>query len=189
MLETKNGGQTWDKYENNPVASKDEAAFAASSTCLRVLADDSMIIATGGSLAEVDIPNKYGSWTHHQVPIYKGHASKGAFSVAINGQNLVVVGGDYQHDKSIDSTACYSNNGGQVWHLAKKMPAGYQSCVEYINNSTLLSTGTPGSNLSTDGGLTWTKIDDTSFNVCRKAKHGNLVLLAGNDGKIAIYKL
>jgi len=188
LLETKNGGETWNKYANNPVASKDEAAFAASSTCLRVLNDDSMIIATGGSAAEVDIPNKYNSWTHHQVPIYKGHASEGAFSVAINEQNLVVVGGDYQHDKNIDSTACYSNDGGQVWHLARKMPAGYQSCVEYLNNSMLLSTGTAGSNLSTDGGVTWAKFDDTSFNVCRKAKHGKLVLLAGNGGKLAILK-
>jgi hypothetical protein len=60
--------------------------------------------------------------------------------------------------------------------------------VEYISDDTFLSTGTPGSNITTDGGKTWTKIDDTSYNVCRKAKHGGLVLLAGNGGKIGILK-
>ncbi|WP_461451060.1 YCF48-related protein [Mucilaginibacter sp.] len=187
LLETKDAGESWNNYKNNPVALTGEAAFAASSTCLRVI-NDNMVIATGGSAAEVDIPNQYGGWIHHQVPVYKGQASEGAFSIAINGQNMVVVGGDYQHDKKIDSTACYSNDGGQIWHLANIMPAGYQSCVEYINYNTLLATGTPGSNLSIDGGLTWTKFDTTSFNVCRKAKHGKLILLAGNGGKIAIYK-
>jgi len=42
---------------------------------------------------------------------------------------------------------------------------------------------------SGDGGKTWTKIDDASYNVCRKAKHGKLVLLAGNGGKIGIFKM
>jgi len=188
LLETNDSGETWSKYDNNPVALPNEAAFAASSTCLRVLDNNNIIITTGGSFAEVDISKQQSGWIHHQVPIYKGQASKGAFSVAISGQNMVVVGGDYQHDKNSDSTACYSNDDGKIWHVSKVSPTGYQSCVEYINGKELLSTGTPGSNISTDGGITWSKIDAESFNVCRRAKHGNLVLLAGNDGKIAIYK-
>jgi hypothetical protein len=61
--------------------------------------------------------------------------------------------------------------------------------VEYINDGVFLSTGTPGSNITTDGGKIWKQIDATSFNVCRKAKRGKLVLLAGNGGKIAILKM
>jgi len=65
-------------------------------------------------------------------------------------------------------------------------PAGYQSCVELIGPNTYLSTGTSGTNISRDGGKTWSKIDEKSYNVCRKAKNGKLVLLAGDGGKISI---
>jgi hypothetical protein len=101
---------------------------------------------------------------------------------------LVIVGGDYSHDKQTDSTACYSTNNEITWQLATSSPSGYQSCVEYIKDKTFLSTGTPGTNITTNSGQTWTKIDDISYNVCRKAKHGTLVLLAGNNGKIGILK-
>jgi hypothetical protein len=43
--------------------------------------------------------------------------------------------------------------------------------------------------VSTDGGTHWKQVDTNSFNVCRKAKRGNLILLAGDKGKIAIFKL
>jgi photosystem II stability/assembly factor-like uncharacterized protein len=188
MLETSDGGENWNTYDNNPIALTGEASFAASGTCLRVLPNHIIYIVTGGSTAEIDISKPDGGWNHYRIPIYKGQASKGAFSIAIGLNQLVTVGGDYQHDKLSDSTACYSIDGGSIWHLSKTPSSGYQSCVEYINGSIFLSTGTPGSNITTDGGKNWTQIDDKTFNVCRKAKYGKLILLAGNDGKIGIYK-
>jgi photosystem II stability/assembly factor-like uncharacterized protein len=100
-----------------------------------------------------------------------------------------VVGGDYQKDKRNDSTACYSTDWGATWQLAETVPSGFQSSVEYLNHDTFISTGTPGSNITIDGGKNWAKIDDTSYNVCQKAKHGKLVLLAGDRGKIGILKM
>ncbi len=187
MLETINGGETWNDYAPNPVALPNEAAFAASNTCMRITSKNKYI-ATGGLFAEVDMSNQNNQWTHYQIPVSKGKASKGAFSIAINNHKLVVVGGDYQHDTDRDSTACYSTDGGYIWHLAKVSPAGYQSCVEFINADTFLSTGTSGSNITTNNGRTWRKINNTSFNVCGSSTHKKLILLAGNDGKIAIYK-
>ena len=187
MLETINGGETWNNYTLNPVALPNEAAFAASNTCLRITSKNKYI-TTGGLFAEVDISNQNNQWTHHQIPVSKGKPSKGAFAIAINNNKLVVVGGDYQHDTNSDSTACYSTDGGDIWHLAKVPPAGYQSCVEFINAGTFLSTGTSGSNITTDNGRTWRKINNASFNVCVSSTHKKLILLAGNDGKIAIYK-
>jgi len=188
MLETKDGGETWDNYNHSPVALPGEAAFAASNTCLRITPNNNKFISTGGLFAEVDISNQNGEWTHHQILIFKGKPSKGAFSIAVNNNQLVVVGGDYQHDSNKDSTACYSIDGGDIWHLAKVPPAGYQSCVEFINAATFLSTGTSGSNITTDNGLTWRKINNASFNVCGSSIHKKLILLAGNNGKVAIYK-
>jgi photosystem II stability/assembly factor-like uncharacterized protein len=60
--------------------------------------------------------------------------------------------------------------------------------VEHAGMKTFLSTGTSGSNITTDGGKNWSKIDDASYNVCRKAKNGNLILLAGDRGKIGVFK-
>jgi len=188
MLETINGGETWNTYVNTPSALTGEAAFAASNTCINITTANTKFILTGGLYSEVIISKQNSEWAYHHIPIFKGKSSKGAFSIAINNNNLVIVGGDYQHDTYSDSTACYSVKGGTGWQLSKVPPRGYQSCVEHINGDTFLSTGTPGSNITNDGGITWNKIDSTSFNVCCKSKYGKLVLLAGNNGKIAIYR-
>ncbi len=187
LLETKNSGNTWNNYNNSPVASANEAAFAASGTCLRTI-NHTNIIVTGGAVSNifVQVPNK--DWYKTAIPITHGKSSQGAFSIAKGKNQLVIVGGNYQHDRRTDSTVCYSNNRTN-WKLAHTPPSGYQSCVEYINADTYLSTGTPGTNISTDGGKNWKQTDTLNFNVCRKAKHGNLVLLAGSNGKIAVFKL
>lgn len=189
LLETTNGGETWAPYANPPMALKDEAAFAASGTCLRV--DKLITIVTGGSSSRIltsPVGNK--SWTAKALPLTNGAASRGAFSVAYGNQQTIIVGGNYAKDKQTDSVAYmfpgpmarFKNN------IPITGPAGYQSSVEYINGSTFLSTGTSGTNLTTDGGKTWKQLGTVSYNVCRKAKNGNLVLLAGDGGKIGIYK-
>jgi photosystem II stability/assembly factor-like uncharacterized protein len=185
LLETKDGGNNWNEY-NGPDAIKNQAAFAASGTCL--VAKGTFAIVTGGSAAEI-ITNKGTSWIHNILPILQGKSSQGSFSLAVGKNQLIVVGGDYQKDKRQDSTACYSTDKGLIWHLANSFPTGYQSCVEFIKQDTFLSTGTPGTNVTTNGGKNWAKIDDVSYNVCRKAKHGTLVVLAGDRGKIGILKM
>ncbi len=190
LMETKDGGETWHPFRKCPNALRDEAAFAASGTCLR--ADKNKLnIVTGGSrsrLLEYSPGNNI--WDYSPLPIVFGKPSQGAFSFAwsANGSR-VFVGGDYADDKKTDSVASYLTNRSNLIRSASAGPEGFQSCVEYISGETFLSTGTPGSNLTTDGGKTWTKIDDISYNVCRKAKHGKLVLLAGNGGKIGIFKM
>jgi hypothetical protein len=119
-----------------------------------------------------------------------GKASQGAFSLAIGMNQGIVVGGDYEKDKKTDSVSTIHTVHPYLLFTAPvKGPSGYQSCAEYISGDTFVSTGTPGSNISTDGGITWTKMDGTSYNVCRRAKHGKLVLLAGNGGKIGLFKM
>ena len=194
LLETTDGGETWNPFKYPPNALPGEAAFAASGTCLRVDSTNEIDIVTGGNrsrhLILIDDKIAPGSWVSRDLKLIHGKSSQGAFSVA-NGNGTVVVGGDYQKDKIFDSVAEYwypvDEHSGST-SLANKPPAGFQSCVEYISDETFLSTGTPGSNITTDSGKTWTKIDDTSYNVCRKAKHGKLVLLAGNSGEIGILR-
>jgi photosystem II stability/assembly factor-like uncharacterized protein len=185
LLETKNGGETWDMFKSRPDALTGEAAFAASGTCLRVINND-IYIVSGGSMANLLAFNGK-KWITTPLLLSKGKSSQGAFSIAKGKNNLIAVGGDYAKDKIRDSTVCYSTNNGKIWQLANSFPSGFQSGVEYINQNTIVSTGTSGSNISIDGGKTWTKIDAASYNVCRKAKKGKLVLLAGDGGKIGIF--
>ncbi|MFD2870844.1 WD40/YVTN/BNR-like repeat-containing protein [Mucilaginibacter ximonensis] len=184
LLETKNGGNNWQSIDG-PDAINSQAAFAASGTCLILKATPTVV--TGGGAAEV-ISKNHSVWQHTSLPITHGQNSRGAFSISGDRKRLVVVGGDYINNKRRDSTVCYSINSGQIWLSANSFPSGYQSCVEYIEATTFLSTGTAGTNISMDGGKNWTQIDGQSFNVCRKAKRGKLVLLAGDSGKIGIFK-
>jgi photosystem II stability/assembly factor-like uncharacterized protein len=187
LLETNDGAETWHPFKNQPDAMKGEAAFAASGTCLRLNKGDINIV-TGGPVAQLLFANlKNPVWNAVELPIAHGVSSKGAFSIA---DNMIIVGGNYSKDKKPDSVACLldvSSKKKIAYNQIDKGPAGYQSCVELISKNTYLSTGTSGSNITTDGGKTWAKIDAISYNVCRKAKNGKLVLLAGDGGKIGIF--
>jgi len=187
LMETNDGGETWSPYKNPPDALPGEAAFAASGTCLRLSCGLTYII-TGGSGARLLTYHGKKAWDYRDIPLTHGKPSQGGFSFACGNGRGISVGGDYANDKRTDSLSAIQLT-RNLFVPAEKSPSGFQSCVEYISGDTLLSTGTPGSNITTDGGKTWTKIDDISYNVCRKAKHGKLVLLAGDKGKIGILKL
>ena len=191
LMETKDGGETWNLFNKPPDALSGEAAFAASGTCLKVDKDGLTIVSGGKHSRKLTWINKYALWVQSSLPFSNQKNSEGAFSVASNNNTRVFVGGDYANDKRTDSIACYAIAPAYTLQLlpATHGPVGFQSCVEYISGDIFLSTGTPGSNVTTDGGKTWTQIDHTSFNVCRKAKHGKLVLLAGSGGKTGIFKL
>jgi|SRR6185503_342927 len=191
LMETNDGGESWRPVDGAPAALPGEAAFAASGTCLRL--NGLITIVTGGghsrALMSPDNPKKI--WLPVSLPLTNGKQSRGAFSVAFGKDESVVVGGDYENDKKTDSVAFLMPESAPAGYngLPSNGPRGFQSCVENLNSNTFLSTGTPGSNITTDGGKTWAKIDDASYNVCRKAKRGKLVLLAGNNGAIGLLKL
>jgi photosystem II stability/assembly factor-like uncharacterized protein len=191
LMETTNGGETWHPFKNPPNALPGEAAFAASGTCLR-FTNGFITIVSGGSASHVTwLTKASGDWLEAKLPFSKQQPSQGAFSVAQYKSSMIFVGGDYANDKRTDSIAAYVSTWGYatVISLPESGPNGFQSCVEHISDNTFLSTGTPGSNVTTDGGKTWIKIDDASYNVCRKAKNGSLVLLAGDHGRIGIFNV
>ena len=191
LMETQDGGESWSANKNSPEALPGEAAFAASGTCLRIV-KGAIGISSGGTNARFIYFNiTLDSWQYDPLPIVHRKSSQGAFSFAMGGNSGLIVGGDYADDKKTDSIAAVvlpKLDATLKYYSIKTGPLGFQSCIEYIVGNTFLSTGTPGSNVTSDGGKTWAKIDDTSFNVCRKAEHGKLVLLAGNGGKIGIFK-
>jgi photosystem II stability/assembly factor-like uncharacterized protein len=196
LFETTDKGKNWKERDilKSPPARPGEASFAASGSCLHVfdnglIKSNSLILVSGGTTANLyTAPISAKKWVTQALPLSQGRSSAGAFSIATDGKHWVAVGGDYQRDARTDSTACYSNDAGKSWKIAKTTP-GFQSCVQHLEGKIYLSTGTAGTYLSKDDGLTWTKIDAGSYNVCVKTQHGKLTLLAGNGGKIAMFSL
>jgi photosystem II stability/assembly factor-like uncharacterized protein len=191
LLETIDGGQTWHKSITQPLALPGEAAFAASGTCFFASErSNELVMVTGGTTAR-KITINGGKVTAEVPPIAQGQSATGIFSYAVGSGYEVFTGGNYEKDKRTDSVACYRIIAKQRAKpiLAQTQPAGYQSCVAYLQGSTFLSTGTPGSNITTNGGKSWKQIDTNSYNVCQKAKNGNLIIIAGDKGKVAVFKL
>lgn len=194
IFETFDKGATWKQRDiaKSPSARPGEAAFAGSGTCFIInkgglMSSNQLLMVSGGSATNLLFAYSTDKkWLQQPIPITHGISSSGAFSVAADSKHWVVVGGDYTRDQRSDSTACFTDNGGKTWTMSKTTP-GFQSCVQYISGSKYLSTGTSGSWYSKDGGLNWSKIDANSFNVCNKAKSGKLILLVGNNGRIATY--
>ncbi len=189
IARTFNGGATWEEVPvaNRPLADSGEACFAASGTNIRVLDRDEAIFVSGGKRSRIFIRDKA-----IDLPIIQGKESTGANSVAVyddfkrnGGRQMIVVGGDFAADTSSLKNCFFSTNRGQTWKASKTPPHGYRSCVEYLSQKQLVASGTTGVDYSIDGGNTWRLISKQGFHVCRIAKMGSTVYLAGGNGRVA----
>lgn len=189
LLATTDGGATWNPISENLRAPLDsgEASFAASGTTIRTLKGGRAWIATGGKRSRLFATENYGrSWKVYVCPITQGEASKGPFSIAFRDKKYgVAAGGDYRKDTVRENNLLITRDGGASWQKPDVRPFGYRSAVEFISARTLVATGTSGTDISRDAGITWERLSPESFNSVRKAKAGNWVVLAGGGGKIA----
>lgn len=192
LLRTSDGGSTWLEFPitQRPELKEGEASFAASGTNIRCMNDDKFIIATGGTVSRLWILNKKNATRRRYVsaPILQGKSSAGIFSFAFKVEkNGVIVGGDYKNDTLSADNVFYTKNAGKKWIRPGRPTRGYRECVLYLNDNTLMATGPSGSDISRDGGKTWESFsDEKQYHVIRKARKGNLVIMAGGGGKIAV---
>jgi hypothetical protein len=189
IARTFDGGISWHRipFDELPAADTGEACFAASGTNLRKLDRESACFVSGGSRSRLFLRDKV-----MDLPILQGGATTGANSVAVQdnkklqgGMHLIVVGGDFAKDSSSEKNCFLTTDGGINWIAPSTPPHGYRSCVEYISMDKLICCGTSGVDISLDGGRNWKLISKEGFHVCQKAKKGNSVFLAGNNGRIA----
>ena len=188
VARTFDGGEHWQDIPEAglPAADSGEACFASSGTNVRSLDRDEACFISGGLRSRLFIRDKA-----IDLPLIQGRTSTGANSIAVGdhnrlkgGQQLVIVGGDFSHDTSREKNACLSHDGGKTWIIPAEPPHGYRSCVEFTGPNHLIACGTSGVDISSDGGLHWQLISTTGFHVCRKAKKGTAVFLAGGHGRI-----
>ncbi len=189
IARTFDGGRSWTELPEQfkPLADKGEACFASSGTNIRALDRDEAVFITGGLSSHVFIRDQ-----KIKLPIIQGTQSTGANSIAVydhdklnGGNEMIVVGGDYMKDSSSTNNCFYSTNRGKSWKAPKQPPYGYKSCVEYITEKQLITCGTSGVDVSMDGGDTWSRVSKEGFHVCRKAKDGKAVFLAGSNGRVS----
>lgn len=192
ILRTQDGGQSWEELsaQQEPLLEQGEASFAASGTNIRSFAGGSVAIATGGKVSRLWFSKDQGhNWQSVTTPIIQGEAATGIFSFAFWDQNRgIIVGGDYTQDTLKTKHVFLTFDGGQTWEAPTKPTGGYRSCVEYLDQASLLACGTSGVDLSLDGGKNWKTISPEAYHVVRKARTGKLVVLAGGKGKVAILK-
>lgn len=188
IARTFDGGNSWKEIPNDykPKADSGEAMFAASGTNIRVLDRDEAVFVTGGLRSRAFIRDQV-----ILLPIMQGTETTGANSIDVmdkysrnGGQTLMVVGGDFTNPNSDSLNCVYSFNWGKTWQTPKRPPHGYRSCVEYLSKRHAITCGINGVDYTIDGGKNWKWISKEGFNVCRIAKKGAAIYLAGSNGKI-----
>lgn len=182
IARTFNGGNTWQELPKNkyPIADSGEACFAASGTNIRKVGNAVACFVTGGLHSRLFIKDKI-----IDLPIVQGKQTTGANSIAIKDKKtFIVVGGDFNTPDSTYKNCVLTDDGGNTWTHPLTPPNGYRSCVEYFKKNTWITCGINGGDISNDNGYTWKWVSKESFNVCRKAKKGKSVFLAGGKGTI-----
>ena len=182
IARTFDGGKNWTPipFQNRPIADSGEACFASSGTNIRKLNKQEAIFISGGLHSNCFIKDK-----KINAGIVQGTESTGANSLAIKNNNyFIIVGGDFNKKEDTTKNCFTTNDGGKTWISPITNPSGYRSCIEYLNKNKWVTCGLNGVDFSKDNGLNFTKISDTGFHVCRKAKKGNAVFFAGGGGRI-----
>jgi photosystem II stability/assembly factor-like uncharacterized protein len=191
LAETKDGGSTWKPFavpSNFPQADSGEAFFAASGTNIRLFENNDFFLVSGGTRSRM-LTNE----NSFNLPLLQGKESTGANSIDVfddgipdrPSRRMIVVGGDFANKDSKEKNCYYSYDGGKNWKYPKRPPNGYRSCVEFLSKNDVLSCGLNGVDYSSDGGKNWEWISKESFHVCRIAKLGTSIYLAGENGKVA----
>ena len=191
MARTNDTGNTWTIDTSRvPLSYVDsaEAFFAASGTNIRLFEDGTYLLVSGGARSRLFTEDGVES-----LPLLQGTESTGANSIDVfdkgiakkSSRYIAIAGGDFTKDTIRKNGFIYSRNGGKKWRRPRIPPHGYRSCVEFLSKKILIACGTSGVDVSVDGGESWDLVSREGFHVCRIAKIGSAIFLAGSNGRIA----
>ncbi|MGA9346063.1 MAG: YCF48-related protein [Nocardioidaceae bacterium] len=189
LARTTDRGQSWQVFTpaSMPAALDGEFGFAASGTCIVSQPGHRYWFASGGVAQPRVFRSKDGGehWTVTAAPM-RGGPNAGIFSLAFRSAHEgVAVGGDYTDDTNGTDAAATTRSGGRHWQASGPL-GGYRSGVAYIPVAprTLVAVGPTGSDVSTDGGHTWTTFDGDRYDgiQCRP----RACWASGTDGRVAV---
>lgn len=188
ILESNDRGKTWKKKEVvlSDSMESGEAFFAASGSNVRFLPGDGFVQVSGGIKSRLFTQSK--SYVLH---LNQGAQTTGANSIALDPakpNEAFIVGGDFSHDTLRYKNSLHIQFYPFVQNPPETSPHGYRSCVEYLTDKLMVCCGNTGVDISYDSGKNWELISNTGFHICRKAKYGSSLFLAGPNGTIAQLK-
>ena len=186
ILITDDGGRDWHQLQADiPKARADEAAFAASGTCIARTPWGEVLAVSGGSAARVLLGDSgerhwwaYPSGMPHRIP------AAGIFSAARMGEDLLLVGGDFEREAVAGSAARVRFASGHGLAI-ETMPAprGYRSgaaCTQAIEPR-CVAVGPAGVDEWT--GSAWLPLPGVGYDAIDLA--GSAGWVSGDAGRIA----
>ncbi|MEP7337998.1 MAG: YCF48-related protein [Acidobacteriota bacterium] len=189
IIKTTDGGATWTEVPaaKIPPALANEAAFAASGTCITVQGRNNAWIATGGGAARVFRSTDGGNtWQVATTPIISGGQATGNFSIAFkDAKHGVIVGGDYTKESEARDNAAVTSDGGRTWALTKSLPGGFRSGVVYVRAAkapAILAVGPKGTDYTLDNGASWTSLGAGGYHAVGFA--GATAWAVGEGGRV-----
>lgn len=199
VIESFDAGNTWQEnpLELRPKAAAGEAIFAASGSNIQFIKDDrkyNWSFVTGGKKSSViKMSNDPKTLPLiEQLAMTQGKESTGAFSWAINGKKIFIVGGDFASPNIDSGNHIFSVDGGKKWMTLPQSLKGFKSCVVWMDANMLIACGTTGvavSQLKDDNtAMIWKDLTEQPFHVVQKAKKGMAIYLAGPGGVVATLK-
>jgi photosystem II stability/assembly factor-like uncharacterized protein len=138
---TTDGGRTWSLQPNGPEAMQDEAAFAASGTCI-ARAGKRTIVIGGGAASRAHVQEGEG-WRAYDMPMLHRVPAAGIFSAANLGSGVLLVGGDFEHEtEGSAAVASFDATGHAI--AALPAPPGYRSGAACFSRSLCIVVGPTG---------------------------------------------
>jgi photosystem II stability/assembly factor-like uncharacterized protein len=166
ILRTTDAGMSWSVVppRGMPAAVEGEFNFAASGTCLVTMGKSRAYMVSGGAASRVfRSPDGGRTWLVTDAPLPPSDAG-GVFSVAFRSlRRGVVVGGDFTAPEARPVTGI-TRSFGRAWTRTGRTH-GYRSGVTFRpgHPRVVIAVGPTGTDLSRDGGRTWTLVDRTAF--------------------------
>jgi len=181
---TEDGGAQWRLLDTGPGAKHDEAAFAASGTCIATTPWGERVAVSGGGAARVLLGDSGGKlWFAHDTPMTARVPAAGIFSATAMGEDMLLVGGDFERE-SVGSAARAQFESGEGLHVSMlPAPRGYRSGAACTagDKPRCIAVGPTGVDLLAEAG--WTAISDVGYDAVDLA--GSVGWASGADGRIA----
>jgi photosystem II stability/assembly factor-like uncharacterized protein len=185
---TDDWGRSWHVLPDAgmPPAVPGEFGFAASGTCLVTSGGRDAWFAGGGAASRVFHSRDRGlTWTVTDAPIPAGE-NGGVFSLAFrNPRQGAMVGGDFLLPENGEDASGFTRDGGSTWTSGGDL-SGYRSGVDWVSGAraTLIAVGPTGSDVSYDGGRSWTAFDTAPYDAV-DCEPGTC-WASGPDGAVAV---
>jgi photosystem II stability/assembly factor-like uncharacterized protein len=182
---TQDGGRSWTlQAPEMPVAVADEAAFAASGTCIATTPWGERIAVTGGGAARVLLGDSGGKlWFAHATPMPARIPAAGIFSATAVGGDMLLVGGDFEHEATGSAALAQFVDGEGLHVSALPDPHGYRSGAACVGDAVprCIAVGPGGVDLLRQG--QWQALGTTGYDAVDLA--GDVGWASGDKGRIA----